>query len=97
MYGHHLGRIEFTEPESHPEHAAKRLVDLTFGEQTLGNRAREVSDVRRVVEIAADQDSSGRRFFERRVLVMPGDQALDRAAVGHDEALEFPFVAQHAS
>ena len=67
LVGHHLGRIEFTEPESDPEHTAQRLVDLAFGEQTLGDRAREVSDVRRVVEIAADQDSPGRRFFERRV------------------------------
>ena len=94
LVGHHLGRIEFTEPKPHFQHAAQRLIDLTLGQQAFGHSAGEVAHVRRVVEVAADQDRSRRRFFERRVLAMARHEPLDRAAVGDDEPVELPLVAK---
>ena len=92
--GHHLRRIELTQPEPHCQHPAQRLVDILFGQQALRQRFRQRPGIGAIVQVATRENGLCSSFLESWILSVGGHKVLHCAAVWNHKSVEFPLVAE---
>ena len=91
---HAFCRIEHAQFETRGEQAFDGYVELLFGNDMIGYGCCQMGERSGAFQVTAGFDREGARLFGCRYDLMMLVNIIDRAAVGHDIALEPPFFAQ---